>query len=114
MGLVHSIPGLYFPVPGSSAVVLKGSTTFIRVTEGISHQRASYICYTKPNLRSGENPDTGRKCDPEHEVVPGRHSYAFRMGPACVVAVPTHGRPAVMNFSVGCIQISMKFRQKYV
>ena len=113
MEAVHSLPGHYIPVPGGSAVVLKGFATFIRVTEGILHQRASYFWDTKPNLRSGENPDTGRKSDPEPDMSPGRHSHVFRMVPARVVAVPTHGRPVVMNFSVGFMQISMKFRQKY-
>ena len=33
------------------------------------------------------------------------------MVPARVVAVPTHGRPVVMNFSIVFMQISMIFRQ---
>ena len=37
MGPVHSTPGAYIPVPGGSAVVLKGFVTFIRDAEGISH-----------------------------------------------------------------------------
>ena len=110
MGLVHSIPGHYIPVPGGSAVVLKGFATLVRVTEGISHQRASYICYTKPNLRFGENPDTDRKSDPEPEVVPGRHSHVFRMVPARVVAVPTHGRSVMMNSGIVFLIFLMKFQ----
>ena len=82
MGLEHSMRGAYIPVPGGSAVVLKGFVTLVRVAEGISHQRASYFPDTKPNLRSGENPDTGRKSDPEPDMSPGRHSLLFRMVPA--------------------------------
>ena len=59
----------------------------------------------------GENPDSGWKSDPETDISSGRHSHVFRMVPARVVAVPTHGRPVVMNFSVGFMQNSMKFRQ---
>ena len=113
MGLEHSTRGVYIPVPGGSAVVLKGFATLVRVTEGISHQRVSYICYTKPNLQFGENPDTGRKSDTEPDMSPGRHSHMFRMVPARLVAVPTHGIPFVMNFSVAFMQISIKFLQKY-
>ena len=110
MGLVHSIPGHYIPVPGGSAVVLKGFATLVRVAEGISHQRVSYICYTKPNLRFGENPDTGRKSDPEPDMSPGRHSHIFRTVPARVVAAPTQGRPAVSNSDIVFLIFSMKFQ----
>ena len=111
MGLVHSTPGPYFPVPGCSTIVLEGFLTQVRLAAGISHQRGRYMMTMHRNTRFGENPDTDRKCDPEPEVVPSRHSHAFRMVPACVVAVPTHGRPAVMKFSVGFMQNSVKFRQ---
>ena len=109
MGLEHSMPGPYILVLGCSTIALEGFLTLVRVAEGISHQRASNICYTKLNLGSGQNPDTGRKSDPEPDMSPGRHSHVFRMVPARVVAVPTHGRPVVMNFNIVFMIFSMKF-----
>ena len=110
MGLVHSMPGAYILVLGCSTIVLEGFLTLVRLAAGISHQRGSYICDTKPNLRSGENPDTNRKSGPEPDISPGRHSHVFRMVPARVVAAPSHGRPAVRNSGIEFLIFLMKFQ----
>ena len=70
MGLLHSIPGLYLPVPSGSAVALEGFATLLRDTEGISHQRGS--SFRTPSQTSepakipiqAENPIQNQTCHP--------------------------------------------------
>ena len=109
MGLVHSVPGAYFRCQGCGAAILEGFATIIRVLPRISHQGWRSPCDKLEKSQISKNPDPSRKWDVEPGRGSGRDFHGLCMVPECVAAVPTHCRPVVGQFYVGCAIYFGKF-----